>query len=56
MRLDIRVKYQCGCAENVRIDIPLPSELVNTPRTPENDRDPYGGVCDRVIDLKDGDE
>lgn len=37
MRIDLRIKYQCGCTENVRTDINFPADLANAPRTPEND-------------------
>lgn len=38
MRIDLRVKYLCGCTENVRTEVDLPRELANAPRTPDNDR------------------
>ena len=38
MRIDLRVKYLCGCTETVRTDVSLPPDLANAPRTPENDR------------------
>lgn len=38
MRIDLRVKYQCGCCANVRTDVDLPQELSRAERTDENDR------------------
>lgn len=38
MRIDLIVKYQCGCTETVRTDVNLPADLANAERTPENDR------------------
>lgn len=38
MRIDLRVKYLCGCEENVRLDVNLPPNLANAPRSEENDR------------------
>ena len=38
MRIDLVVKYQCGCTETVRTDINLPADLAHAERTPEIDR------------------
>ena len=37
MRIDLIVKYQCGCEDVVRTDVSLPPELANAKRTPEID-------------------
>lgn len=38
MRIDLVVKYQCGCTETVRTDVNLPADLAYAERTPETDR------------------
>ena len=38
VRIDLIVKYECGCTESVRTDVSLPPELANAKRTPETDR------------------
>ena len=38
MKIDLIVKYQCGCTETVRTDANLPANLAYAERTTETDR------------------
>ena len=38
MRLDLTVKYQCGCTEDIRTEIKSPEELTHGERDEETDR------------------
>jgi hypothetical protein len=45
MRIDLIVKYQCGCEDVVRTDVSLPPELANAKRTQET----YRRIADYII-------
>jgi hypothetical protein len=38
MRIDLTVRYKCGCEECIRTVIGIPHELASAPRSKANDR------------------